>query len=104
MVDYEVLDREGDYAYLILRGALTGDVASERLKADLERHYVDDGVRTIRVELSHLESITLEGIAILLELWKESLARDKRFVVENPQAQVRDKLLVTGLLGPLSEM
>jgi hypothetical protein len=50
-----VLDREGDLACLLMRSELQGDVSSSRLKAELERHYVDDGVRTIYVDLSDLE-------------------------------------------------
>ena len=99
MVDYEVLDREGDVAWLLLRGKLEGDVPSEVLKRKLERHYVDDGVRTICVKLEELDLITLEGVGILLELWTESRRRGKRFVVQDPQPQVREKLRVTGLLG-----
>src|SRR5690348_14180692 len=103
MVDYEVLDKEGDTACLLLRGALVGDIPSEHLKQELERHYVDDGVRTICVVLSEVDRITLEGTVILVELWKESRARGKRFVVRDPRGQVRDKLRTTGLLKPLAE-
>jgi anti-anti-sigma factor len=102
-VGYEVLDREGDLACLLMRGQLEGDVSSERLKAELERHYVDDGVRTIRVDLSELEYVTLDGLWILVDLRRESLDRGKRFVLRNPRGRVRDKLRVTGLLGPLTE-
>src|SRR5439155_12875293 len=66
LVDYEVSDREGDRASLLLRGELVGDVSSEQLKRELERHYVDDGVREIRADVGQLDSITLEGVAILL--------------------------------------
>jgi anti-anti-sigma factor len=97
------LDREGDLACLILRGELRGDLPSEVLKHELERHYVDDGVRTICVKLNDLDRITLDGVGILLELWLESRNRGKRFVIQNPQGQVRDKLRITGLLGTLSE-
>ena len=99
MVDYEVLDREGDLACLMLRGELEGDVSSKVLKRELERHYVDDGVRTSCVKLNELDLITLDGVGILLDLWTESRRRGKRFVVQNPQGQVREKLRVTGLLG-----
>ena len=102
MVDYEVLDREGDLACLLLRGELEGDVPSEVLKRELERHYVDDGVRTICVKLNELHLITLDGVGILLELWQESRNRGKRFVVQDPHGQVLRKLRVTGLLGTLS--
>jgi anti-anti-sigma factor len=102
LVDYEVLDRDGDLALLLLRGELQGDVPSEVLKQELERHYVDDGVRTICVNLNELTFITLDGVGILLELWQESRNRGKRFIVQDPQGQVRDKLRQTGLLGTLS--
>ena len=103
MVDYEVLNRDGDLACLMLRGELEGDVPSEVLKRELERHYVDDGVRTICVKLNELDLITTAGVGILLELWIESRNRGKRFVVQDPQGQVLRKLHLTGLLGTFSE-
>jgi anti-anti-sigma factor len=102
MVDYEVTDREADHASLVLRGDLVGDISSEHLKGELERHYVDDGVKEIRVDLEGLTSITLEGIAILLDLWQESRQRGKHFVVHDARAEVRDKLEVTGVLRMLA--
>jgi anti-anti-sigma factor len=103
MVDYEVLNRDGDVACLMLRGELEGDVPSEVLKRELEGHYVDDGVRTICVKLNELNLITLDGVGILLELWNESRRRGKRFVIQDPQGQVREKLRVTGLLATFAE-
>jgi hypothetical protein len=55
------------------------------------------------VRLSELDLLTLDGVGILLELWRESRNRGKRFVVQDPQGQVLDKLRVTGLLGTLSK-
>jgi anti-anti-sigma factor len=101
MVDYEVTDREGDRASLLLRGELTGDVPSVHLKKQLERHYVDDGVREIRVDLEGLTRISLEGIRILLDLWRESQQRGKRLVLQDAQGQVRSKLETTGLIPSL---
>jgi anti-anti-sigma factor len=97
------LDREGDLACLMLRGELEGDVSSKVLKRELERHYVEDGVRTICVKLNELDLITTAGVGILLELWIESRRRGKRFVVQDPQGQVREKLRITGLLESFSE-
>ena len=97
------MDREGDLAYLLLRGELKGDVPSDVLKKELERHYVDDGVRTICVNLSEVDLITLDGVGILVELWQESQDRGKRLIIKDPQGQVRDKLRVTGLLGTLTQ-
>jgi anti-anti-sigma factor len=101
MVQYEVMDREDDHADLRLEGELVGPREADRLKNDLERHYVDDGVKLIRVDLSRLRFISLEGIASLLDLWRASLARGKRFVVVGARAQVREKMFVTGVLRPL---
>jgi anti-anti-sigma factor len=101
MVDYEVRDREDDHASLVLRGELAGDIPSEQLKKELERHYIDDGVREIRVDLEGLTSITLEGVAILLELWRESKKRGKHFVIHDARGQVLEKLKATGVLRTL---
>jgi anti-anti-sigma regulatory factor len=103
MVDYEVGEKEGPLVVLRLRGELVGDLPTRRIKEDLERHYVDDGVREIRVDLAELDHITLEGIAVLLELRAESGARGKRFLVQNPQGQVLERLSTTGVLGFLRE-
>jgi anti-anti-sigma regulatory factor len=64
---------------------------------------VDDGVKLIRVELTDLQMISLEGVGVLLELYRESRARGKRFVAEGATGQVRDKLEVTGAIGPLED-
>jgi anti-anti-sigma factor len=103
MVDYEVLDRERDSAFLLLRGELDEDTSSEQLKRNLERHYVDDGVKTIFVDVKDLHFISLDGIGILLELRRESLARGKRFIVRDAAGQVKRQLQRTGLLEALGE-
>jgi anti-anti-sigma factor len=103
MVRYEVSEKQGDRVTLRVHGRMADDdVPDEQaLKQSLETHYVDDGVKEIRLDLSDLEEINLEGIAVLIILWKESSARGKRFVVEGARGQVRDKLEITGTLGPL---
>jgi anti-anti-sigma factor len=101
VVEYEVTDRERDQVSLRLRGELAGDLTARQLERDLERHYVDDGVRVIRVDLREVGAISLEGVAVLVELWRASRRRGKEFVVEGAEGQVREKLKVTGLLGPL---
>ena len=103
MVDYEVADREGEVATLLLRGELVGDIESKQIEHSLERHYVDDGVKLIEVDLSQLEQINLEGIAILLELWSASRARGKRFQTRGASGQVLDKLTVAGVASLLSQ-
>lgn len=101
VVDYEVTERTEDFVSLILRGELTGERPVEHFKRDLERHYVDDGVRRIQVEMQDLTALSLEGCAVLLELYEESHRRGKDFVLVHPTGQVRDKLAMTGLLKPL---
>jgi anti-anti-sigma regulatory factor len=101
MVEYEVSEKQGDRVTLHLRGRMRGDRTVEDFKRSLEIHYIDDGVKEIRVDLFGLEEISLEGIAVLLALWKESTARGKRFVGQGSRGQVREKLRITGTLGPL---
>jgi anti-anti-sigma factor len=103
LAEYGVSDREGDRVTLRLRGELVGEETAEEFKESLDRHYVDDGVKLIRVELTDLQMISLEGVGVLLELYRESRARGKRFVAEGATGQVRDKLEVTGAIGPLED-
>jgi anti-anti-sigma regulatory factor len=106
MVEYEVTEKRGERVTLHLRGrmAVDGVPDEEVLKKSLETHYIDDGVKEIRVNLSDLEEISLEGVAVLVALYKESAARGKRFVGEGARGQVREKLLITGMLGPLEAL
>jgi anti-anti-sigma factor len=97
MIEYEVIQREGDDVVLQLRGELTGDVSSDEVKETLEEHYVDDGVRRIRVDLGPVSYITLEGIQILLSLWRESKERGKEFQAEGATGQVSARLRVAGV-------
>jgi anti-anti-sigma factor len=101
-LEYEVSERTGERAVLSVRGRLETQWADE-FNESLERHYVDDGVKEIVVDCSGLEEISLEGIAALLDLWQESKARGKRFVVEGVTGQVRQKLTVTGTLRPFED-
>lgn len=98
MIDYEVTEKGGDYVVLRLQGELLGEVPVWRLHDVLEDHYVDDGVRLIRVDLSEVNRVSLEGVAVLVDLWRESSRRGKRFQVERPRDAVRDKLATTGVL------
>lgn len=102
MIEYEVADKSGEYVVLRLRGELLGDMPVRRLHDVLEEHYVDDGVRLIRVDLSEVERMSLEGVAVLVDLWRESQRRGKRLQVEQARAGVREKLATTGVLRLLS--
>jgi anti-anti-sigma regulatory factor len=102
MVEYEVSEKRGQRGYLRLRGALVGDVSVQEFTRALEHHYVDDGVTDIVVDLSDVTEISLEGVARLLELERESHDRGKRFVVQGVHGQPRQKLEITGTLRQLT--
>jgi anti-anti-sigma factor len=100
---YEVIERHDDYVVLELRGELTQEVPVERLHETLKQHYVDDGVRLIRIELAGVDRIDLDGAGVLLALWREASRQGKRLVAENPQASVRSKLTIMGVLRLLEK-
>jgi anti-anti-sigma regulatory factor len=102
VVAYEVSEKIGKRGYLRLRGRLVGEVTVEEFARALERHYIDDGVTQIVVDLSDVTEVSLEGVARLLQLRQESTSRGKTFLVEGVQGQPRDKLEVTGTLGVLT--
>lgn len=102
MVEYEVSQKQGDRGYLRLRGALVGEVTGWEFTRALERHYADDGVNDIVVDVSDVTEISLEGVASLLQLERESHDRGKRFVVEGVHGQPRNKLEITGTLKRLT--
>ena len=81
-----------------LAGELTDDSSTENLEDWLEEHFVDDGVRTIRVDLSEVTLVDLEGVAALGLLAAEAVKQDKVFLIEGATGQVRRKLEETGLL------
>jgi anti-anti-sigma factor len=93
-----VLEREDDYVVVELEGDFAGERLTEGVRETLEDHYVDDGVRRIRLDLQPLRFIDLEGVAALLALRRESKERGKLFTVEGAGGQVREKLAVTGVL------
>src|SRR5437867_3692998 len=98
MLRYEVRQRAGDLVVLALVGEMIGDFPIDRLHDALKDHYVDDGVRRINVDLGDVSFTTLEGIGMLVQLWRESQRRGKEFRVQRPQQQVAAKLQETGLL------
>lgn len=97
MVDYRIAERNEDYVVLWLRGELSGEYTTDVIGDALEEHYVDDGVKVIRVDLSEVTFLDNFGVATLVGLHRRSVDRGKRFVVQNPRGQVRDKLRVTGV-------
>ncbi len=103
MLQYRVALRDGDFVVLELDGDLSGRLWTDQLRSALETHFVDDDVRRIRVDLSPLRFLDNHGVATLLALFKESVSRGKRFVVERANGQVLEKLRVTGVLNVLAE-
>jgi anti-anti-sigma factor len=98
MVEYDTVERSGEDVLLRLRGELAGELWTGRLREALKDHYVDDGVRRIRVDVSELTFLDNFGVATLVALRRESMERGKSFVVEEPTGQVLEKLRLTGVL------
>jgi anti-anti-sigma factor len=99
LFDFRILNRADDYVVVGLKGDFAGERLTESVRERLEEHYVDDGVRRIRLNLGELRFIDLEGVAALLELRRESDERRKVFTVEGARGQVLDKMRVTGVLA-----
>lgn len=98
MLSCQVTDQGPDYVVLHLTGELSWDRPSLALERSLEEHYVKDGVTRIRLDLEDLEGIDLEGVAVLVELFREAQLRGKTLTVERARGSVRDKLRTTGVL------
>ena len=94
----QVSDRGPHDVTLRLAGTLTRDPWSRRFEREIEDHYVDDGVRRIRIDVQDLEAIDLEGIGVLVHLFRESERRGKVLTVEGSDGPVRRRLLTTGVL------
>ena len=101
MVQYRIADKTGDSVVLQLSGELAHHFRTEQLRRALEDHFVDDGVKVIRVDLSPVTFIDSFGVATLVSLLKESQERGKGFLVEGAHGQVAEKLGVTGVLKVL---
>src|SRR6266498_3315536 len=100
---YEVIEREDDFVVLQLRGDLSGRVWTEQIRRSLEEHYVDDGVKRIRIDISPVSFVDNYGVATLVALQGHSRERGKQFFLEGAQGQPREKLKVTGVLRILEQ-
>ena len=103
MIQYRITESAGDAVLLQVSGELAHHFSTEQLRRALEDHFVDDGVKLIRVDLSPVTFMDSYGVATLVSLLKESQERGKRFVIEGAQGQVREKLGVTGVLKVLQK-
>jgi anti-anti-sigma regulatory factor len=102
MAEFQVAQRADDFVVIRLQGALFDKAFVALVHRELEDHYVDDGVRVIRTDVSAVPQISLEGVGALLDLWREARRRGKSFEVEGATGQVRDKLATTGVLTLLT--
>jgi anti-anti-sigma factor len=102
-IEYEVVERKGDHVLVRLRGELSGRVWTDRIGEALDEHFVDDGVKRIRLDISPVTFMDSYGIATLVALAKESRAKGKRLFIEGATGQAREKLVVSGLLTYFQE-
>ena len=103
MLEYDVVERGVSHVVLQLRGELSGGQWAGHLRRSLEEHFVDDGVKLIRVDLGSLNFLDSEGVATLVCLKRESSKRGKAFRVEGVDGQVDEKLRVMGVLQKLQD-
>jgi anti-anti-sigma factor len=102
-IEYEVVERKGDHVLVRLTGELSGRVWTDRIRKVLDEHFVDDGVKRIRLDISPVTFMDSYGVATLVALGKESREKGKRLFIEGATGQAREKLLVTGLLHLFQE-
>ncbi len=80
-----------------IRGELSRFVQAEWLGTALEDHFVDDGVREIRLDLSGVTFLDGQGVSILVTLLKEAQRRGKRLQLDRVHDQALAKLRETGV-------
>jgi anti-anti-sigma factor len=98
----DVIHRSKGDVVVALAGELTAD-AWDQLRLSLDDPYIDDGVKRIALRLEGLTYLGLDGVAVLIQLYREAEERGKEFTVEGHRAQVRHKLETTGVLRLLSK-
>jgi anti-anti-sigma factor len=102
-VDHRVVERREDSVLVELSGELVGPGHAAQLRQALEDHFVDDGVRLIRLDLSRIAFLDNFGVAALVSLMQECQRRNKRLIITGAERQVRDKLRVSGVLPVLEQ-
>ena len=102
MLSFEVTHEEPGEVVVGLRGDLAYSDWTNSLRGFLERHYIADGVRRIRLDLSDVTSLDLEGLATLVVLWKEASRNGKALRLEGVSGQPLEKLRQTGLVEMLT--
>ena len=80
-----------------LRGELSNDPGTKALAAQLEGHWLRDGIQEARLDLSGVTRLDLEGVATLLELRWVAERHQKRLTLVNAGPPVQAKLQLTGV-------
>src|SRR3954469_23059380 len=100
---YEVTEEQAASVRITLSGSLADQDWTRELQRFLETHYLNDGIQFIELELSQVDRIDLEGVATLLRLSAEAIARGKSLGVTGATGQVWSKLSETSALSHLDK-
>lgn len=103
MLEYRMVETSAPEVVVGLDGELDDQRWTRVLQSVLRPSLEDGSVQTIVTEISNLRSITLEGIATLLMLWRDTQNAGKGFRVRGASGPVRRKLEETGLARRLCE-
>jgi ABC-type transporter Mla MlaB component len=103
LLAYEIVSHHRGEVRIALRGQLVTEEWTARLLTFLERHYLDEGLAHIHLDLAGLDGLDLEGLGALFALMREAQVRGKRLTAGNASGQVREKLATTGVLRYLQE-
>ena len=102
VLEYRLERPEPGRVDLQLRGELADEDWTDRLESFLGEQYVDPGVSTIRLDVSGVDWLDLEGVATLIRLANHTRDRGKRFLLVGSRGPVREKLVRTGVIDYLS--
>jgi anti-anti-sigma factor len=97
MVEWALDLDEGPAVEFTLRGEVSSDPGTSALAAELEGHWLRDGIQEAKLDLSAVTSLDLEGVATLLELRWAAERHGKRLTIVNPSPLVQGKLRMTGV-------
>lgn len=92
---------EAGIAHVVVEGVLTREGNLGRLRSAVGDCKRNGQVREIRIDLSGVAAIDLQGIGLLLALRDESQRPGIRMTITNPTGSVRARLEQTGTLDYL---
>jgi anti-anti-sigma factor len=81
-----------------LEGTLSRDGASLRFERAVESQWWNQVVRRIHLDLRAVRAIDLEGVAVLVRLFRDARRRGKSLTVEGASGAARRRLQTTGIL------